>query len=417
LGTPFFTILMPTRNRAELLQHSIRTALAQTFSDFEILVSANNCSDDTEEVARSTGDARVRVVNPGKTLAMPDHWDFALTHARGRYVTCLSDDDAIVPTLLATLYDLITADGAQLIVWNAGAYYYPDCQLIEKRRSADFPLASGKIVKLPSAGVQIEQFQLIRAPYVPRFLNSCNPTQLSHSIQQEVGRAFVGSCPDYSYPAFLLAREPEVVFIDRPLMLAGWSSRSIGASSWIDMGEAAQEFLREFANYDQFQHVSLKTQVTSNYIADTLEAARALDPRHQYPPLDVIQYFSVIWSELQQKKVQGLPVEAAEQQFRDALAQLDSAVQTTITEMSRPIDQFTGGFRPSSTPSAPARFRKLRRIVRSTIEASAAIRSIERALRGPRVADVLHDFHARRFDTIIEAIEAVQHANESLGWH
>ncbi|HEY8226821.1 MAG TPA: hypothetical protein VIG25_16185, partial [Pyrinomonadaceae bacterium] len=29
---------------------------------------------------------------------MPDHWEFALDHARGKYVTYLCDDDALAPT-------------------------------------------------------------------------------------------------------------------------------------------------------------------------------------------------------------------------------------------------------------------------------------------------------------------------------
>lgn len=49
---PFFRLLLPTRNRATILQSALRSCIAQTFENFEIVVS-NNCSEDnTEEVVK-----------------------------------------------------------------------------------------------------------------------------------------------------------------------------------------------------------------------------------------------------------------------------------------------------------------------------------------------------------------------------
>ena len=38
---PFFSIVMPTRNRANLLKYALRSALQQTFQDYEVVVSDN----------------------------------------------------------------------------------------------------------------------------------------------------------------------------------------------------------------------------------------------------------------------------------------------------------------------------------------------------------------------------------------
>lgn len=62
--------------------------------------------------------------------------------------------------------------------------------------------------------------------------------------------------------------------------------------------------------------------MTSNFIADSLEAARAMDPEHDYPPLDIIQDFRIIWKELQDLRTYGASVERAEAEFRVALTQL-----------------------------------------------------------------------------------------------
>src|SRR5688500_5173934 len=97
---PRFSIIIPTRNRAHLLQYALQTAVAQTFDDFEVLVCDNNSQDETPSVARGYCDGRVRYVRTDRTLPMPDNWEFALAQSRGEHVTYLPDDDALHPDLL-----------------------------------------------------------------------------------------------------------------------------------------------------------------------------------------------------------------------------------------------------------------------------------------------------------------------------
>src|SRR2546423_6112022 len=95
--TPLFSIVIPTRNRGHLLKSALQSALDQRFSDYEIVVSNNCSSDNTAAVVEEVGGSTVRMVRPRQVLSMPDHWEFALDHARGQYVTYLSDDDALCP--------------------------------------------------------------------------------------------------------------------------------------------------------------------------------------------------------------------------------------------------------------------------------------------------------------------------------
>lgn len=425
MGSPFFTILMPTRNRAELLQHSIRTALAQTFDDFEVLVSANNCTDNTEEVARSTGDSRVRLINPGKSLTMPDHWDFALTHARGRYVTCLCDDDAIVPDLLAKIESLIR-DGSNVVAWNHCSYYYEDCPLIERRGSVDYPLAlTGKTRRIPATEVLTDLFSLDKPPQLPRFLNSCNSLEVSRSIRNEVGNAFPGSCPDYSYPALLLARVSDVTFIDQPLCVAGWSSRSIGAATHLDMGTASEEFMREFTSYEHFANVPLKAPVVPNYIADTLEEARKLDFHHEYPPFNVVNYVRLIRADLDYYRAIGLDMGAHIQSLERYCLSLPSHIRIAIDGLKSITSSSTGNVAPSSlglqraelqesSPLPPTILTRLRKMARSTVNAIGPLRRIEKLLRGPTINDCASTLATASFKSITTAAVAVHRANRSL---
>ena len=52
-NNPHFTVVIPTRERAEVLQHCLKTVVAQDYDNLEILVSDNFSCDDTEDVVRS----------------------------------------------------------------------------------------------------------------------------------------------------------------------------------------------------------------------------------------------------------------------------------------------------------------------------------------------------------------------------
>lgn len=91
MAKPFFSVLVPTRNRPGLLAYGLQSLAAQSFGDFEVVVSDNFTTHSCREVFNTFADRRFRYVRPPKPLAMHDNWEFALRHARGEYVTVLID--------------------------------------------------------------------------------------------------------------------------------------------------------------------------------------------------------------------------------------------------------------------------------------------------------------------------------------
>jgi glycosyltransferase involved in cell wall biosynthesis len=57
---PFFSVVIPTFNRGDLLPYAVQSVLKQTFEDFEIIVSDNCSSDDTPKVSKQFEDPRFR---------------------------------------------------------------------------------------------------------------------------------------------------------------------------------------------------------------------------------------------------------------------------------------------------------------------------------------------------------------------
>jgi len=109
---PSVTLVTPTRNRAHTIGRAIRSVLAQTHAEWELVVVDDAGTDDTERVVASFGDPRIRYVrldeHAGPTGAKNRGFDEASRlrsdgKARGPWIGVLDDDDELVPDALRTL--------------------------------------------------------------------------------------------------------------------------------------------------------------------------------------------------------------------------------------------------------------------------------------------------------------------------
>ena len=90
---PKITVIIPTRERCDVLEKSLQTVTTQDYDNLQIIVSDNFSNDGTEDIVRSTHDSRVKYVNTGKRLSMSHNWEFALSHVTEGWVTIIGDDE------------------------------------------------------------------------------------------------------------------------------------------------------------------------------------------------------------------------------------------------------------------------------------------------------------------------------------
>jgi hypothetical protein len=94
---PLVSIIVPAYNAASFLDQAIGSALAQTLTDLELVVSDDASEDQTLTLARAWAhrDCRVRVHAQPRNLGMNPHWNWLLGQARGRWLLKLDADDAL----------------------------------------------------------------------------------------------------------------------------------------------------------------------------------------------------------------------------------------------------------------------------------------------------------------------------------
>jgi hypothetical protein len=101
---PLVTVIIATYNYSSVLRHAIRSVLRQTYSNFELLVVGDACTDDSAEVVASFTDPRVTWLNRKEnsgTQSGPNN--MGLARAAGRYAAYLGHDDLWHPWHLAAV--------------------------------------------------------------------------------------------------------------------------------------------------------------------------------------------------------------------------------------------------------------------------------------------------------------------------
>jgi glycosyltransferase involved in cell wall biosynthesis len=102
------SVVIPTYNCAQHLPNTIRSVLAQTYSDYEIIVVDDGSTDDTENALRPfSRDVTYIYQNNSGGPARPRN--VGIERARGRYISFLDSDDIMLPDKLRHAVEFLDA--------------------------------------------------------------------------------------------------------------------------------------------------------------------------------------------------------------------------------------------------------------------------------------------------------------------
>lgn len=102
---PRVSIGLPVYNGAEFLEEAIDSILAQTYEDFELIISDNASTDLTETICRkyAAQDARIVYSRNAENIGCMNNHNLTFRRARGEYFRFAGHDDWCAPTLLERL--------------------------------------------------------------------------------------------------------------------------------------------------------------------------------------------------------------------------------------------------------------------------------------------------------------------------
>lgn len=113
MSIPFFSIILPTYNRASFLSRSIGSVLTQDFQDWELLIIDDGSTDHTKEIVNSFNDQRIKYVyqeNSERSAARNN----GINQAQGAWLCFLDSDDEYNTNHLSYLLEFIKKENPSL---------------------------------------------------------------------------------------------------------------------------------------------------------------------------------------------------------------------------------------------------------------------------------------------------------------
>src|SRR3989344_2183131 len=92
------SVIMPVYNGEKYIADSVQSVLAQTFTDFELIIINDSSTDKTLEVLRRFKDARISIQTNEKNIGSGASRTNAINASTAEYIAILDADDLAFPT-------------------------------------------------------------------------------------------------------------------------------------------------------------------------------------------------------------------------------------------------------------------------------------------------------------------------------
>lgn len=303
-----FSVLLPTRNRIELLRHAVESVRMQDYADWEIVISDNVSDEDVAGFVASCGDDRIRYSRTDNFLPVTENWNRALEQSSGDYLIMLGDDDALMPGCLSTLDQLIGSwSNPDAIYTQALQFAYPGVMpgngqgFIQTGFNAflenvDNPFFLGRDV----AESMVDAAMSFHVRYGFNMQHFIISRRLVEALAGK-GPFFQSPYPDYYAANVILLEAKSTLVYPLPLVMIGISPKSFGYYYHNRRESEGVEFLRNLISEDMQKRLS-QTLVPGTNMNDSwlvaMETVRQNFPgRHlrvNYRRYRLLQYYSVL---------------------------------------------------------------------------------------------------------------------------
>jgi glycosyltransferase involved in cell wall biosynthesis len=126
MAAPYFSVIMPVYGVEDYLDVAVKSVLAQTYSDFELIL-VHDCSPDRSGIICDNWvakDQRVKVIHMPVNVGLSRVRNAGIREAQGKYVFFMDSDDTIDETLLTSCAESLIKNPAQAVVFGMTEEYF-----------------------------------------------------------------------------------------------------------------------------------------------------------------------------------------------------------------------------------------------------------------------------------------------------
>ena len=115
---------VPVRNGARFLAETLDSLLAQSYADFELLISDNASTDATESICRAYAarDPRIRFFRSEVDLGLAGNYNLLFKQARGKYFKWAAADDLHEPDYLKRCVEVLDRDPSAVLAYGKSRF-------------------------------------------------------------------------------------------------------------------------------------------------------------------------------------------------------------------------------------------------------------------------------------------------------
>jgi glycosyltransferase involved in cell wall biosynthesis len=150
---PRVSIGVPVYNGEKYLPAALDSLLAQTFTDFEIIISDNCSTDSTQDICQryAAQDSRIRYERQSKNIGVWGNFNFVFGQARGEYYRWHAADDICAPTYLERCVEELERDPSVVLSFPQTAIIDDDSELVFRPAPQSFGIDPDKLTEAAEA--------------------------------------------------------------------------------------------------------------------------------------------------------------------------------------------------------------------------------------------------------------------------
>jgi glycosyltransferase involved in cell wall biosynthesis len=251
---PLVSVVLPTYNRAQLLQRSVGSVLNQSFVDFELIIIDDNSTDNTFEVVKEFNDSRIKYIRHENNFGPSAARNTGMENSIGEYIAFQDSDDEWVINKLAIMLNVLTNSDE-----SVGLVYSKERMIRINKEPIFWPPQKAK-TRTGNVYQSILDYNYINTP----------ASVIKKSCIKKIGMFDTAFTCYEDYDFFIrLTKNYQVIFIDEALLISYETEGGVNSAKW---STQAKMLIKMVDNYKNDYLASKKILASKNAQIGTLYA-------------------------------------------------------------------------------------------------------------------------------------------------